>query len=305
MNSEQFYLFYEDLVRTLRDRGVVCAITSGLACVHYGIAQTTKDCDLLCHPHSFGVLLELLGETRLADRPCRYRGHISPPLDARWHRGGWTSHFEWDTEPRVTTLDVFGTALRQSEPWQHEISGLYAGMNVVAEMKRTDRPKDWPFIDGLGTEMLRAGDPRGWLHLFDEDSVLQMQEEYTIPPQLLKARPALELAVKRAPGLRLALQAERHYWQELDRFRIRVFRRALRPYVLAIGRARIPADIPLRQQHDLRIACAEKVLAQNPLKSHGVDRLIEESQNATAEFVQPELLQWLPNVRSYFTYLEV
>jgi hypothetical protein len=35
--------FYEDLVRQLRDRGVLCAITSGLACVHYGIAETTKD----------------------------------------------------------------------------------------------------------------------------------------------------------------------------------------------------------------------------------------------------------------------
>jgi len=66
VNPSELHLFYEDLVRKLRDRGVVCAITSGLACVHYGIAETTKDCDLLCKPESFGTLLALLAETTLA-----------------------------------------------------------------------------------------------------------------------------------------------------------------------------------------------------------------------------------------------
>ena len=48
------------------------AITSGLACVHYGVAETTQDCDLLCHTASFQTLLDLLQETR---------------VDDRWHRG--------------------------------------------------------------------------------------------------------------------------------------------------------------------------------------------------------------------------
>jgi len=50
------HLFYEDLVSRLRARGVLCAITSGLACVHYGVAETTQACDLLCHPGSFDAL---------------------------------------------------------------------------------------------------------------------------------------------------------------------------------------------------------------------------------------------------------
>src|SRR5437667_6474349 len=100
--------FYEDLVRELRSRGVIAAITSGLACVHYGIAETTKDCDLLCHPGSFDELLNLLNATRVGDMACRYRGNISPPLDARWHQGGWTSHFEWLAGAHAVTLDVFG-----------------------------------------------------------------------------------------------------------------------------------------------------------------------------------------------------
>jgi hypothetical protein len=36
--------FYESIVLELRRRGI-CAITSGMACVHYGVAQSTKDCD--------------------------------------------------------------------------------------------------------------------------------------------------------------------------------------------------------------------------------------------------------------------
>src|SRR5439155_1760024 len=135
-------------------------------------------------------------------------------------------------------------AVRQSSPWEHDLSGLYAGMNVVAEMKRTDRDKDWPFITSLGTNMLRERDWRGWLHLFDADALLEMQEEFSIPAELLGARPVLQLAVSRDTKLRGALLAERHFWQELDRLRIRVYRAALRPYVLAMGRAGISGDAP-------------------------------------------------------------
>jgi hypothetical protein len=72
--------FYEDLVRQLRARGALCGITSGLACVHYGVAETTKDCDLLCHEGAFPVLLEMLADIRLEGRLCGYRGNISPPF---------------------------------------------------------------------------------------------------------------------------------------------------------------------------------------------------------------------------------
>ena len=39
--------FYESLVARARRRGIVCAITSGMACVAFGVAQATQDCDLL------------------------------------------------------------------------------------------------------------------------------------------------------------------------------------------------------------------------------------------------------------------
>jgi hypothetical protein len=247
-------------------------------------------------------LLDLLVETNIDGWPCHYRGNISPPLDARWHRGGWTSHFQWDAKPDVVTLDVFGHALRESSPWQDDIAGLYAGQNVVAEMKRTDRDKDWPFITSLGVAMLHARDPRGWLHLFGADAVEEMQDEFPIPDSLLRIRPVLELAQRRDPRLPHALQAERHFWQELDRLRLRICRAALRPYVLAVGKARISQTATLPEQHAVRLACAQKSLHETPLASYGVERMIEEALRSTRTFVRPEFVQWLPDVRRHFRF---
>ena len=126
----------------LRSRNVVCGITSGMACVHYRVAESTKDCDILCLPAGFDALLKLLSETPLDGLACHYRGNLSPPLDERWHRGGWTSHFTWGRGPTEITLDVFGRALRAAEPWEAELAGLYVSPHIVAQMKRTDRDKD-------------------------------------------------------------------------------------------------------------------------------------------------------------------
>ena len=65
--------FYEGLVNRARSRGITCAITSGMACVSFGVSEATKDCDLLCSPDSAGELLELLGEATLGGHLPHYR----------------------------------------------------------------------------------------------------------------------------------------------------------------------------------------------------------------------------------------
>lgn len=305
MNPAQLHLFYEDLVRTLRDRGVVCAITSGLACVHYGIAETTKDCDLLCHPGSFGDLLELLSATRIQGVACRYRGNISPPLEARWHRGGWTSHFEWVTEPRAVILDVFGHALRESSPWGRDLLGIYAGPQTVAEMKRTNRDKDWPFITALGARMIEADDDRGWLHIFDADTLAELLKDRPCPPEMAAQRPALKLALNHDPLTAGALNAERKLWEELDRRRIQILERHLRPYVSAVRKARAGITLSLSDEHKARVDCATRHLPVNPLKEYGLQRYIDESKKALvgSGLIPDSALTWLPDVAIYFNWL--
>jgi hypothetical protein len=305
VNPADLHLFFEDFVRELRSRGVLCAITSGLACVHYGIAETTKDCDLLCHPDAFQELLNLLSLTQIQNATCGYRGNISPPLDPRWHRGGWTSHFEWLPDPGPVTLDVFGHAVRESTPWERELLGLYAGPQTVAEMKRTNRDKDWPFITALGERMIEADDQRGWLHIFNIDTLNQLFAENSCPPELIAQRPALQLSANRDPRAVGALNAERRFWEELDRRRIQILERHLRPYVSAVRKGRHKRQLPLRDDHSLRVACASEFLPTNPLKDYGLQKHIDEAKAALVKSgVIPEAaLTWLPNAMIYFDWL--
>ena len=98
-----------------------------------------------------------------------------------------------------------------------ELHIFYEGL---VEKKRTDRDKDWPFITSLGTDMLRSGDSRGWLHLFEPDAIFEMMKEVSpIPTELFSVRPALRLAASEDQRLRQALLAERHFWQELEPWR--------------------------------------------------------------------------------------
>ena len=118
LNYAELEQFYEGLVARARRQGIACAITSGMACVAYGVAQTTQDCDVLCAPDAAGKFLDLLGEASLHGQLPSYRGHLTPPLDARWLRGGWTSHFVWNAEGAEAYLDIFGVAPRGSSPWE-------------------------------------------------------------------------------------------------------------------------------------------------------------------------------------------
>jgi len=305
VNDVELHQFYLNFVSRLREQGVVCAITSGLACVHFGIAETTKDCDLLCHPGSFGVLLDELARTPVNGLPCRYRGNLSPPLDERWHRGGWTSHFNWGRGPEAVTFDVFGRALRGSIPWEPLMIGLYAHPHTVAEMKRTNRAKDWPFITSLGAKLVRAGDSRGWRHIFNVDRLRELSATYPCPPTEAARRPALAFLLNADPRCAGALNAEQKMWEAVDALRIEIYQRALRPYNTAVRAAAIPNGAPLREEHEIRLRCAAGTLMQNPLQDFGTQRLLEEARSRLLKesLLPAESLEWLPDMTENFRYL--
>jgi len=295
--------FYEGLVTRARGRGVACAITSGMACVAFGVSEATKDCDLLCTPDSASDLLGLLGETTLGGRLPGYRGNLTPPLDARWFHGGWTSHFVWPPADSGAYLDIFGVAPRSSSPWETEIQGFYASPHTVAEMKRTNRDKDWPFVTALGARMIEMGDERGWLHIYDEE-LLRNFADIKQPSHLLKRRPVLTLAATSNPNLRAALRAEIEYWHELDTVRLKIYENAVRRYMVEVRKSRLPPNAGLSAQHQLRVRCAEQYLPMNPLRDYGITRMISEAREALAQIINPAALAWLPNVRQHFKLLD-
>lgn len=221
-------------------------------------------------------------------------------MDQRWLRGGWTSHFVWNETGTPAYLDVSGVPPRGSSVWQSEVLGAYAGRHTVAEMKRTDRERDWPFATALGAQMVQAGDSRGWLHIFDEELLRSLSRSATLPLAVVQARPVLEPARREDPRLRGALHAEAVFWRERDRVRLQVYRQALRSYVRALKRTVVPVDASLEIQHEVRVLCAEKNLPPNPLADYGAARLLQETTKRVADLVNPAALPWLPSVEEKF-----
>lgn len=294
--------FFTGLIATAQARGITCAITSGMACVHYGVAATTKDCDVLCACASADKFLDLIDETPVRGLRATYRGHLSPPLDARWLRGGWTAHFTWKVPPDEVHLDIFGVAPRASTAWERELDGLYASRRIVAEMKRTNRGKDWPFITALGVKMLNAGLSDGWLHLYSPEVMRDNLRRRPPPEPVVERRPALRLLLAGDGQLDAAIEAEQVFWHRLDACRIRIYERALRPYVSAVRRATARRTLSLPEAHALRLECAGLHLRREPLREHGFERLIEDARASAAERIHPALIKWLPDVRAHFIF---
>ncbi len=305
ISQEEMEQFFEGLVASLQAQGVVCAITSGMACVKFGAALGTKDCDMLCAVNSADTFLNTLESTSLRGARCGYRSHLGAPLDTRWLSGGWTSHFAWRLADEEAALDVFGVAPRGSSPWRSETQGLYASCHTVAEMKRTDRPRDWPFATTLGVKLLRAGDPRGWLHIFDHQVLLEMAAEIPCPSELIAQRPVLGLLSSRDPRLVIALRGEVEFWQQLDHVRIQVYRQTVRSYVVAVKRDPRSDATDLRTQHQSRVEHAERLLPKNPLRDFGIDRLVREARSLAEQMAPQGSLHWLPEVAGHFVGLEV
>ena len=292
--------FYEGLLTDVRVRGGTCAIAGGMACVQYGVAQSTKDCDVLCSVEALSTLLDVIEESNFLGARGSYRGHLTAPLDRRWLAGGWTSHFEWQAADAKPHLDVFGVAPRASTHWSQGISGLLAGMHTVAEMKRTDRGKDWPFASALGTRLIADGDLNGWLHIFEVETLEALFETVPLPNEMVAKRPALQLLRDRDPRLRRAVFGEMTFWQELDRHRIRLHEATVRKYMLAVKRDP-DADVPdLRTQHAARLRHVEALLPRCPILDHGIERLIEDAKQSASQLLAPGILEWLPNVTEHF-----
>jgi len=302
MNYAELDSFYRQIVGTVRAGGFPCAITSGMACVNYGVVETTNDCDILCGTDGARGLLTTLQEVRVDGEGASYRGTMSAPLDTRWLRGGWTAHFVWRSARAEAYLDVFGVPPRGTGDWASEVRDLYAGRHTVAEMKRTNRERDWPYATALGAQLLAAGDARGWLHIFDLDVLEAFADRIPRSDSLLALRPVLRLLGD--ARLKQALHVEREFWFELDRQRLSIYQRAVRPYASAVRKDPMATRIPLSAQHAVRVEWAEKLLPTNPIHDHGVDAMIADARGELLKLFEPSLLQWLPDVRENFQALE-
>lgn len=186
---------------------------------------------------------------------------------------------------------------------ERQLAGIYASRHTVAEMKLTNRGKDWPFVTALGIKLLGEGDIRGCLHLYAGETLRATVRARELPPWMFAARPALRLALAGDDRLDAVIQGEQIFWQQLDACRIRIYERALRPYVSAVRKAIARRELLLAESHAIRVACAEQHLPESPLVAHGLEQLVRDARAATERVVHPALMEWLPTAITHFTGL--
>ncbi|MDA1278095.1 MAG: hypothetical protein O2960_29210 [Verrucomicrobia bacterium] len=231
--------FLKTFADQLRQGGIRFAITSGMACVHYGLQQTTKDSDWIIAPDDLGKLRDLLVRLEQAAPPWRvsYRQIFGAPLDVEFMAHGWTSHLLLtDPEGVEHKVDLFGKAPRvRPEDLAVDADG-WATRHVVAQMKRTDRPKDWPIVHGLGRQLGEHGRPETLLHLQEYDALLSAWQDADadIRERLALRRPLL--AIFRSAPLppqdrvdRLLL-IERLIWERVNDQRHGLYTRAWKDF---------------------------------------------------------------------------
>ena len=288
--------FYLQLVASARSESIECAVTSGMACVALGVALATSDCDLLVAACDCQRFLEILSRSQFRGAPAQYRGTLSPPLSQNWLSGGWTAHFHWASE---AYLDLFAEAPRADFPWTQDQNGLYVGPLTLAAMKKTDRERDWPQVTSLGLKLLESGDRRGWLSIYDETLLLELLDQSDCPPEMTARRPVLQLAAAKDPRLHAALIAEQLYWRELDRLRLATYQTAGKAYCAAV-RSGFAKGHSLLAEHARREQLADALLPARPMRDLGLEPFLQQAHLRVSSIIQPEILTFLPDLRSCF-----
>jgi hypothetical protein len=308
--------FLKALVAKLTAARIEFAVTSGMACVFYGVQQTTKDVDVVLSQQDLGKFLDLLSVMEHEMPPWRvsYRVVFGAPLDVDYMAHGWTSHLSlW---PRADSpeqhLDIFCKPPRVSRVERAKEDPAFASRHTVAQMKRTDRDRDWPVVDALGLQ-LRHQDPKlALLHIQDASSLRDLWRQASPEVQAAAAahRPLLRLlpSIADPDELHAWLRIERAVWETVNQERYRLYASAWKDFYRrwrADEAFAWPTSEPFHGQHArISEAAARFGLLRDPLGAVGREALFARAvhraavrTDSTAEKVarvQPPLAEVLP-----------
>ena len=253
--------FYRNFQALMREHGLRHVLTSGMACVEYGLQQNTKDTDWIIHPDDLEKLLAMLYECErgLTGNNWRvsYRSLFGAPFLKEYHQGGWTTHIAIHDEPTSPEhhLDFFGKPPRlRGDEWL-PTTGSIASRSIVAQMKKTDRDKDWPFVNGLAAQECLSGDPSGLLHLREMDLLKQYwnEQDEATRTRLQTFRPLLLLVGNTTDEtLERLLMIERTIWESVNRERYRIYQHEWKEFYRRWQRDNVgewPTAEPFEIQH--------------------------------------------------------
>jgi len=264
----------------MTEHGIRHVLTSGMACVEYGIQQNTKDTDWIIDVADYPALVSLLTDKDRDGWEVRHRQLFGAPMEIAYMSGGWTCHLAIHDagDSPEHHVDLFGIPPRlEKGAWVADYGGLL-NRPALAQMKKTDRAKDWPFINGLALQALEQDDPDGLLHLREPALLTGFSASQTPEKlrELVATRPLLA-----SPGkvseieLERLLLVEQAIWQAINRERYLVYQREWKEFYRRWHIAEPgawPAEEPFAAQHARLVAAAERFhLPHGPLAAE-VDR---------------------------------
>jgi len=253
---------YLELTREFNAGRLRTILCSGQAIVLLRLAIASKDGDWILREDQEAVDRVL---AVLEARGAHYR--FGAPLDLRWLRQGWSSHFEFEQAGMRVRTDFFTRPPRigsedLAKLWrdQEGKDPPFTGPRILLEIKKTAREKDWPFIGELARML---GDPREQM-LCSRSARDLLELDRTHPglgKQLAATRLALGAIGLGLDELRLELERERFAAMDADAARMRAYLMAMERFQQAWPEAQAKmAGLPLRAAHSLVVDCAERCL---------------------------------------------
>lgn len=254
---------YFDLTRELNRFGPVAALSSGQAVVYYRLAIMSKDGDWILRdaPDACERVLAVLSQHAAHYRPA-------PPLDVRWLRGGWSSHFEFvDQASRRIRCDFVSRPPRLQadvlDATFHRIAAdglLVVDRDALIRLKQTGRAKDYAVIGELARQ-LPVEQEIEWTT--DVDRIVELASTVgagSNRPSVGAARGGAHRA-----DIVAALAQEIDQMQQADRRRLAAYQRAAEPYLAEFRRLEL-ATLSLDRAHAEACRIAEALLPEHPME---------------------------------------
>lgn len=242
-----------------RLRAVIC---SGQAVVLHHLAIMSKDGDWILREEEEALshVLEVL-----SGHGALYR--FGAPLDVRWMQGGWSSHFEYDSDQLRVRTDFFSRPPRLLSQdlvrvWREaeEQKIPFTGLRDLAEIKKTNREKDYAVIGEIARRMLNKEE-----ELLYSRSALDIIAYWRSDPdtvnRLIEQRPLLAKAEEGRDVLEQALDAERREMMHANEQRLQLYMEASEEWQASwLDVQRRIKGLPLIDAHRIIVSKAEGVL---------------------------------------------
>jgi len=225
---------YLELTKQFNEGRLRCVISSGQAVVLHRLAIMSKDGDWILREdeEATGHVLRVL-----ADRGARYR--FGAPLDVRWLAGGWSSHFEFRHQQLRVRCDFVSRPPRilpaeLARLWrsQEKLDLPVVGLRELAELKKTNREKDYAVIGELARAMVNARDQLLYSRSA-RDLIELAHRKPKLVPQLSKQRPVLRQVAAGQRRLEAALDAERRRLIRANEARLAAYEEAAQGWAAA------------------------------------------------------------------------